>query len=196
MLTYNGLGSFIKQAIEVIEPLVDEIIICDTGSTDGTVEYLKSLMSNYPLIGKVKVFYEDIQYLGETWANSPKDVRLTELLNELKRQTESEWILKIDDDEIFPKELMNEILTMEKKSLIYSVPFLHIGTSLKLHPIKRLFKNIPEISWQGIYGQETLTYNGRRLSSAECPSTKNFFLHLGSLRKETNDRKHDYSQFV
>lgn len=184
IITLNGCSSFLQQAINAVDGLVDEIVVCDTGSTDGTYEWLRTR--------GVKLFREDVQSMGETWTGSAKDIRLTELLNELKNQTESEWILKIDDDEIFPKELIAEIIEMEKTSPIYSIPFLHVGGSLRHHLIKRLFHNIPEVSWRGIYGTETLTLNGKRISSNKCPSTKNYFIHLGGLRDNIDDRQHFY----
>lgn len=185
LITHNGLSAFIKLALSIAMPIVDEVVVCDTGSVDGTLEYLKSLK-------EVKLIYEDVQPLGETWTNSPKDVRLTELLNEMKEKTDSDWIIKIDDDEVFPHELLREIVKMKKESPIYSVPFIHVGQSSKLHYIKRLFHNIPEVRWEGIYGTETLTYNYKRLSSKKCPKLNNFFIHLGELRPNHDDRSHRY----
>lgn len=184
IITHNGLSSFLQHTLDSVNGLVDEIVVFDTGSDDGTYEWLQTQ--------NVRLFHENIQDMGETWTGSPKDIRLTELLNELKDQTVSEWILKIDDDEIFPKELLEEIVSMKKTAPIYSVPFLHVGGSLKHHPIKRLFHNIPEVSWRGIYGTETLTLNGKRISSQKCPITKNHFIHLGGLRKNIGDRQHSY----
>jgi hypothetical protein len=61
-----------------------------------------------------------------------------------------------------------------------------------LNYIKRYFQNIPEITWDGIYGTETLALNGKRLSSKKCPIMVNYFIHLGGLRDEIGGREHRY----
>src|SRR3990167_8735177 len=111
ILTYNGASAFIDKAIESVIPYADEILVFDTGSKDNTRELLKK----YP----VKVFYEDVQHLGETWTNSEKDILLTDFLNRLKNESIGDIILKIDDDEIFPKELMEEIINLDLINPIY-----------------------------------------------------------------------------
>jgi len=99
--------------------------------------------------------------------------------------------LKIDDDEVYPRELMEEIVNADLTEPIYSINFLHVGNNFKLHPIKRLFKNTKEINWNGIYGTETIALSGKRVSSQKCPTLKHFFYHLGGLRKDT-ERQHVY----
>jgi glycosyltransferase involved in cell wall biosynthesis len=197
MITYNGLGAFVKEALEAVKPIVDEIVVYDTGSTDGTYEYLKSLKD-------IKLFYEDVGKFGERdlGAITPVSNRIIELLNEAKKNTKSEWIIKVDDDEIFTHELLREIKTMKKDYPIYSIPFYHVGTGSKQFLIKRLFQNIPQVWFTGAFFKqdsgvgETLTLNGRKLSSKRCPRTKNFFYHLGSFKKNVNERNHDYSKWL
>lgn len=193
MLTYNGATAFIREAIGSVYAYSDEIRVYDTGSTDDTVviikkEFPKVILSEYP-----------IQNLGQTWSGSAKDIELTKLLNKLIDETESEWILKIDDDEIFPQCLMREIKNIDdelliQKSPIYSIPFLHIkGKEYKYHLIKRLFKNIDDVRWKGIYGNESLALNESRIRSHRCPTLMNHFYHLGGLSPYIDNRQHDYS---
>lgn len=168
ILTLRGENEFLELAVESVRPYADEVIIEDTS---------------------------DIQHLGKAWTNSSLDVELTRLLNEMKKESQGDWILKVDDDEIFTKELMEEIIEIvnsDDETPIYAIPFRHVGTSSKKRYIKRLFRNIEDVSWDGIYGTETLAYEGKRISSNKCPKLKNFFYHLGGLRKHDN-RKHDYS---
>lgn len=194
MLTYNGLSvGFLRDVIGAVYAYTDEIRVYDTGSTDDTVNVIKR---EFP---KVILCQYDLRSLGEVWTNSKRDKELTNLLNKIKSETESEWILKIDDDEIFPPALLKEIKIMNTgNALIYSARFSHVGAkNYKLHIIKRFFKNIPEISWDGIYGTETLAVNGKRISSKDCPILSisgHYFYHLGGFRKD-NDRKHDYTSF-
>lgn len=185
IITYNGATSFIDYAIESVLPYAEEILVYDTGSTDNTLEVLKE----FP----VRVYQEDIQYLGETWTNSPKDEKLTALLNRMKDESSGDYILKIDDDEVFPPPLMKEIMrTLETTTEdVYTIPFYHVGSS-RLNYIKRLFKNDIGIEWNGIYGTETLAINGKRVSSKKCPILQNFFVHLGELRNNLGEREHRY----
>lgn len=187
MLTFNGETAFIERAIEAVLPFVDEVIVCDTGSTDKTMDVL----ANYP----ITYFREDVQHLGRVWTGSPIDSKLTELLNEVKQRSNGQWILKVDDDEIFPKNLMLEVRRMVDTNPlpeIFSIPCMNIGKDTAYFLIKRLFKNIPNVLWEGLYGRETLTLNGKRVPSRKCPSLKNHFFHLGQLRKNIHERKHVY----
>lgn len=172
ILTLKGNeDGFLQQAVESVRPYACEVLIKDTSS---------------------------IQFLGEAWTNSPLDIELTRLLNNMKEQSVGDWILKIDDDELFPTILMEEIMeTIEKATYpIYSLPFIHISKKFQIgmrpHYIKRLFRNVPEVSWNGIYGNETLALGGRRISSEKCPKLVNPFLHLGGLRRNLGARQHRY----
>jgi len=165
ILTYKG--EFLDKAVASVKPYADEIIIKDTAN---------------------------IQNLGEVWTNSPLDIELTRMLNAMKQESKGDWILKVDDDEVFTTELMEEIIGIVRSNddtPIYAIPFRHVGTSSKKRYIKRLFRNIEDVSWDGNYGWETLAYQGKRISSNKCPKLKNFFYHLGGLRKD-DSRKHDY----
>lgn len=192
MLTLNGATSFIQEAIGAVYDFCDEIRVFDTGSTDRTVNFVEY---KFP---KVKISRYPIQHLGETWTGSDKDKVLTSLLNELKAETKEEWILKIDDDEIFPKCLLQELSDLDPKedNYIYSIPFIHVGgKNNRKHYIKRFFRNSQHVTWNGIYGTETLAINGSRILSRKCPSTINHFYHLGGLSPVIAGRKHDYSAF-
>lgn len=188
IVTHNGIGeSFLKQAIAAVSPYSDEIIVYDDASTDNTYWILKKQFLGV-VIEKGK------ERLG------PK--RKTEMLNKLKLMTKSEWILRIDDDEIFPKETMEEIVNIDGSVPSYSIPFLHYEDGHFIDPkchkksafyVARLFKNIPEISWVRV--GEVIAYNGRPISSRAnqvnlCKKITNPFLHLGELR--SGEMNHGY----
>ena len=175
---------------------MEEAHVIDTGSTDKTMEILKEIKTSYPFLE-----YEqfDVQHLGRTWVDDAKNVALTELLNKLRTKTKSEWILKIDDDEVFPDLTMQDILDLEPPPdrLVYSCYFYHLEGDHILnpyyhrgfHPI-RLLKNIPEITWEGNFGYEVVAYKGHRLSSRRYQGVRHPCLHVGELR--TGIWKHDY----
>lgn len=199
MLTWNG-EDFIYKALKSIAQYAIEIVVIDTGSTDSTIDILEQFKDECE-----RFHYEihDVQDLGETWKDDKKDIELTKLLNYAKSLTKNEWILKMDDDEIFPEETIKEILELEWSHLSYSIPFIHFEKDKILDPnlhkdlyVARLFRNIPEISWVNKYGSEVISYNGMRISSKAnqkgniCKKIQNPFLHVGDLRKE--NRRHNY----
>jgi len=191
MITCDG-ENLIEKSLKSVLPYAYEAIVYDTGSTDGTPEVLE----------KMGVIYEvrDIQ-------NSPdRRKKIVEILNEMKQRSKGDWILRVDDDEVFPKETMEEILAVDGEVPVYSIPFLHYEDGHFINPeahskqrpgffVARLFKNIPQINWVNEWGSEVLSHNGQRVSSRAfqihlCRKVKNPFLHLGELRK--GKRKHEY----
>jgi glycosyltransferase involved in cell wall biosynthesis len=193
MMTLNG-ESLIRKSLLSVLPYCDECIVYDTGSIDRTVKILEELKKQFP-----HLIYETV---GK---KTPKE--LTVILNEMKQRSSGEWILRVDDDEVFPVETMEEIRNIDGQVIVYSIPFFHCENggfiNPKCHSLKRpgffvarLFKNIPGINWVNDWRSEVLSYNGKRISSRAfqihyCHKLENPFLHLGELR--TGERKHEYS---
>ena len=80
----------IRYTVENVKCWAKEIIVLDSGSTDGTVEYLKK--------ENCKVFYREF----DNFSNQRKY-----LLNDLP--VNSEWVFVLDADECLTEELKNEI---------------------------------------------------------------------------------------
>ena len=193
MITQNG-ETLIKKALLSVLPYCNEAIVCDTGSTDRTVEILKDLQKQYP----------HLQYRVQ---NTQDPAALIVILNDLKHRSSFPWILRIDDDEVFPKETMEEVQNIKEDVVSYSFPFLHYEDEHFINPaahspqrpgffVVRLFKNVREINWVNNFGREVLAYNRLRISSrarqvAYCRKLRNPFLHLGELRQ--GKRKHEYT---
>lgn len=184
IVTYNGLDSFILEAISSVRKYCEEIVVVDDGSTDDTRFVIRN---EYP---DVKILRRDKPHKREERAM---------LLNDAKFETRAEWILRIDDDEIMPEETMEEIMELDGTVPIYSLPFLHYEKDggfidPKAHKknslcVARLFKNIPEVSWIG--GEEMLAYNSSLVSSRAkqinlCRMLKNPFLHFGEIRNNAH----------
>ena len=195
LLTYEA-EYLLPFVLKAVLPFINEARVIDTGSTDRTMEILKEIKTSYPFLEYDRF---DVQHLGRTWIDNEKNTALTELLNKLRIETKSEWILKIDDDEIFPDLTMRDILDLEPPPdrFVYSVYFYHLEGDHILDPYHhrnfqpiRLFRNMPELTWEGNYGHEVIAYNKHRLNSRKYQGVKHPFLHLGELR--TGIWKHDY----
>ncbi|HUC83525.1 MAG TPA: glycosyltransferase family 2 protein [Flavisolibacter sp.] len=76
---------FAEEWLECFEKLVDEIVMLDNGSTDGTYEYLKA----HPKV---------VDTLRTEGYNEGRDKNL---LYERVREREPDWIIWVDIDEIF-----------------------------------------------------------------------------------------------
>ncbi len=81
--------NFIKESIESVESIADEIIIFDTGSSDKTTDMIKSIKSE-----KVRLYLK-----GEK-----KPEELIELKNEMSALVKTEWFWILDGDEIYGEE--------------------------------------------------------------------------------------------
>lgn len=105
----------------------DEIIICDTGSTDKTIEIAKK--------------YTDKVYTDFTWCDDFAAAR-----NHAKSKATGDWILSIDADEFLHdwSEVRNAVEQSD-----YAVRVLMQGENAKLNfYFARLFKNTPDIFWR------------------------------------------------
>ena len=120
----------------------DEIIICDTGSTDGTIEVAKK--------------YTDKIYTDFIWNGSFCDAR-----NHAKGKATKDWILSIDADEFchdFSK--VKEVIQVADQAVRV---FMHQeGRSTNDNfKVPRLFKNTPNIWWEGnIHNHLTISGEG------------------------------------
>ena len=108
----------------------DEIIICDTGSTDNTIEIAKR--------------YTDKVYTDFIWCDDYAKAR-----NHAKSKATKDWILSIDADEYchdFSK--VKEVIQVADQAVRV---FMHqevrgVEDNFK---VPRLFKNSPDITWHG-----------------------------------------------
>lgn len=194
LITCNG-GDLVMDALKAVEPYSKEIRIIDDNSTDND-EMFNKIKKTFP-----QVFIEKIR--GTEWHVYKRRI----LLNKLKSETKSDWILRIDDDEIYPPELMEEIMNLEDNSKIaYTIPMLHYDrhSDSFIDPaahkprslmIARLFKNIPEVYWGRT--EEVICFKRTPISSRGfqykiCGILKNPFVHLGELKVEKWPRLTNY----
>ncbi|RRQ47543.1 glycosyltransferase family 2 protein [Maribacter algicola] len=97
IITFNEIG-YIEKCLESVS-FVDEIIVVDSFSTDGTYEYLL----NHPKVTVIQNPFENF--------TAQKSFAL--------KQATNDWVLFLDADEVVPASLKNEILdTVSKESEI------------------------------------------------------------------------------
>lgn len=102
ILVKNG-ERHLKKALDSLQAF-DEIVLYDTGSTDGTLEIAKS----YP---NVSIYQRTFTEFGKA-------------RNEAAQLAKHSWILSIDSDEVVSSELANEILALSLNvNTIYALPF-------------------------------------------------------------------------
>lgn len=111
----------------------DEIVVCDTGSEDKTIEIAKK--------------YTDKIYTDFVWCDNFGKAR-----QHSKEKSTGDWNVTIDADEVLGcdfQHLRDEIEKADKAGFrllnVYTVSKSD-GTS---NPFPRVYKNIPEITWHG-----------------------------------------------
>ncbi|MCX6344982.1 MAG: tetratricopeptide repeat protein [Armatimonadetes bacterium] len=127
---------FIAQCLDSAKDIVDEMIIVDTGSTDRTIEIVKSYGA------KVYEF---------PWNDSYADAR-----NESLKHATGDWILSLDADEEISKEtapMIRETIAdphYDGYALLFKNPMDDDKSSLDMtvHYVCRLYKNNPKYRYE------------------------------------------------
>ena len=137
----------IKNCLDKAMELVDEAIVVDTGSTDGTLEILNNYNNN-----KIKI-------IKHKWNNDFSDAR-----NKSIEFAKGDYILILDADErIFcDREKLEEFLK-SKNALAYKIPIYNIFENKEIQitaEMIRLYKNQNPMYEGAIH--EQITFNGEK----------------------------------
>lgn len=146
----------ISRALDSVAPYCKEIIVCDTGSTDASLE----IMANYP----IKLFQTN-------WHNDFAKAR-----NVALKKCGQTWIFILDADEEIPKsswtaiQKATEAQDYEAFSLVRQ-DLDDEGKIIDAYPLTRLFRNKESYRYQGqIHEQITpsILAHGGKISSLEA----------------------------
>lgn len=91
---------YIWYVLQAVLPLIDRILIIDTGSTDQTVKIIKSINS------------EKISFQRYPTASAD---RITQLRQQLLTQTHTLWFLVLDGDEVWWQASLRKVITLISK---------------------------------------------------------------------------------
>ena len=125
-------SSCLKTALDSVIG-IDEIVICDTGSEDNTIEIAKQ--------------YTDKVFTDYKWNDSFCEAR-----NHALSKCTSDWVLIVDADEklITPIQELKKVIQIAEEKGIKAIDcrVLHHRTKAE-HAQPRLFKRCPEVFWKG-----------------------------------------------
>jgi glycosyltransferase involved in cell wall biosynthesis len=166
---------WIWYALMAVLPLIDKALVWDTGSTDKTVEIIKTIKD------KKIDFYQ---------AGSVNKKTFSQLRQKMLQQTKSDWVLNVAGDEIWPnkplKKLIKEInkapesiqtFCVRPINFVGDIRFVHPETFIGQTPLapkgitgffsSRVFRrNISGLHISGQYGQEGF-YDGQGITIRE-----------------------------
>lgn len=130
----------LARVLGCVRNICDELIVVDTGSTDGTVEIAENLGAC--------VYHFD-------WINDFSAAR-----NEAFRHCNSEWIMWLDADDVLGEEAQHKILAL-KASLderpevdgiftTYNTRYNEQNQCMVSIMRERILRNRPELTWEGV----------------------------------------------
>ena len=182
--------NWIKPALLSVINQVDRLLVWDTGSTDKTIELIKSIES--PKIEFKQCGPVDRQ-------------RLVELRNEQIYQTHTDWFLLLDGDEVWPKKNLLQLIKAAEQAKPQTLALVNRTRNAvsdiyhylpdgkghyqigpwRGHLNIRAIKKVADLKVIGKYPLETYTVGGRALQ--DMPESLEFvdtwYLHLTHLRR-------------
>jgi len=187
---------FIWYALMSVLPYVSKVLIYDTGSSDQTSKIVKSI--NSP-----KIVYE------EKGVQTPEG--LVALRQEQIDQTDSDFFMILDGDEIWPsqsiKKLIKSLTDIPKEKIaIYCRTRNAVGDIYHYLPedagayhfqgktgnfAMRAFRNVPKLSVGGVYPLETYMYDGKSLNNWDdkLQFIDAWYLHATHLKRSSSSNK-------
>lgn len=138
-----------------VEPVADEFVIVDTGSTDGTARVIERFSESS--IKPVRVIHKTFESVDE----EGRFMNYSEVKNWAKSQCKTEWILQMDCDELFEvKDVGNLFAHIDEDCegyLFNVINYLEIPKSrdpkdnrYSVSETIRLFRNIDELFYTGL----------------------------------------------
>lgn len=186
--------NFVWFAIRSVLECVDKIIIWDTGSTDKTVEIIKTIDSP-------KICFE------EKGRVDPQE--FAKLRDEMIKITDADWILVLDGDEVWSNDGLEEILYLIKKygsskDLIVSPVKMLVGDIFHYQEEKagryrikekvghlniRAVRNFDGLHIKGYFGNEGYADKNnidiQNLPDKKIVFAKNSYLHASHLKRSS-----------
>ena len=138
----------IKRLLNSVLPLIDSYCICDTGSTDNTIEIIETFFKENNIEGRiVNEPFQDFGY-NRTFA-----------LNSCIGLPNADYLLLLDADMILR---INPELCKKnfRKSLIKDAYYLFQGSDTFLYKNVRILRNDPEYSYWGVTHEYVKTTPG------------------------------------
>ncbi len=158
---------FIRRCILSAMPLVSEAIIVDTGSTDKTIEIIKSFREEFDM---------DIKIIETTWENNFAKARNLSI-----KDAKGDWILILDADEMIECniELLKQFLeTMDET--MWTIPIINYadkGAPAVSTVMHRLYQN-KDVSYIGEI-HERILQNGENKIGTVMPERVAKIHHVG-----------------
>lgn len=180
----NNEMSHIKDVVAFHSSWVDAMYILDTGSTDGTLEYLKGLNNPKIIVEEYSIKYTPQYELD--WTVMPNPFPEVQVRNfALKRAEEllnPKWIIQLDGDEVFLPETRN-IISKNPEALCIGCSTLNPVNDPTEMPMERrggFMLYDPHVRiWQAnnnVLHMRNSAFNDREIHC--IPSQENFRNHL------------------
>lgn len=136
----NNEISYIKDIIEYHLQWVDAMYFLDTGSTDGTLEYLKNISATNPRIIFEEYYEKYTPQYELDWHDIPNPFPEVIVRNHAIKRTEQllnpKWIIQLDGDEVWLSQTKNILLQTKEDILCIGCSTINPACELHYHPIE------------------------------------------------------------
>lgn len=178
----------IETCLQSIVPCINEIVIIDTGSTDGTLELIEKFFQENPCQYKL---IKETDFKGYSYHR-----------NQAIKESNGDWILVLDSDEYLSKEFQREIKNLCSSYLFSAYKIfrrwivkikddhaLYTNTQKfkgRYKSIIRLFKKLPGVEYRGDIHEAVFGLDGKRIKMLD---EKLCFYHLDVAINSYQERK-------